>query len=199
MESNANPRAPSQWEQYNAYCSVPGAPAKQTKPSRYPSRACLPPRQILHSSHLRPPWYSIVNPNRSAYPNGRADIGDVHSFTREGHALLQEFQANITQCAKNDSIRTQLREVLKGEAGGLASSTTRKVYEVNDVWRRISEGVDSDRLGTAAKVSTSCQVPGDPTRLICVYTKDSTDVADVKRVLHALVDMGFVTAHMPEV
>jgi hypothetical protein len=40
-------------------------------------------------------------------------------------------------------------------------------------------------------------VAGDPTRLICVYTKDFTDVEDVRRVLHALIEMGLVAADMP--
>lgn len=34
-------------------------------------------------------------------------------------------------------------------------------------------------------------------RLICVYTKDFTDVADVRRVLLGLVEMGLVRADMP--
>jgi hypothetical protein len=65
------------------------------------------------------------------------------------------------------------------------------VHEVNEVWRRVCEGVDANRLGTAAKVSTSC-LPGGSARVVCVYTKDFTDVEDVRRVLLALVDMGLV-------
>jgi hypothetical protein len=71
-----------------------------------------------------------------------------------------------------------------------------QVHEVDDVWRTVCEGVDAGRLGTAAKVSTTCQ-EGDSARLICVYTKDFTDLEDVKRVLLALVDMGLVRADMP--
>jgi hypothetical protein len=71
-----------------------------------------------------------------------------------------------------------------------------QVSEVNEVWRRVCEGVDANRLGTGAKVSTSGK-DGDPARLVCVYTKDFTDVADVRRVLCALVEMGLVRADMP--
>ncbi|KAK4099119.1 DUF1917-domain-containing protein [Parathielavia hyrcaniae] len=168
----------------------------------------LPPAEADFNTppHLLPPWYWIANPKRSAYANGRADPGDFESFSREGHALLHEFKATIEGCARNDPIRTQLREVLKGEIGALTSKwgvtvgkwmLFPKVGEVNEVWRRVCDGVETNRLGTAAKVSTSCQVHGDPTRLICVYTKDFTDVVDVKRVLDALVAMGLVTANMP--
>ena len=71
-----------------------------------------------------------------------------------------------------------------------------RVDEVNEAWRTVCEGVDADRLGTAAKVSTS-GLEGDAARLICVYTKDFTDVEDVRRVLLGLVEMGLVRADMP--
>ena len=68
--------------------------------------------------------------------------------------------------------------------------------EVNEVWRVVCEGVDAGRLGVGAKVSTS-GLQGDPTRLVCVYTRDFTDVADVRRVLEGLVVLGLVKADMP--
>jgi hypothetical protein len=71
-----------------------------------------------------------------------------------------------------------------------------QVHEVNDMWRRVCEGVDANRLGIAAKVSTS-SLPGGSAWLICVYTKDFTDGEDVRRVLLALLDMGLVRADMP--
>lgn len=71
------------------------------------------------------------------------------------------------------------------------------VDEVNDVWRTVCEGVDANRLGTAAKVSTASPQT-DPARLICVYTKDFTDVADVRRVLLGMVELGLVKADMPQ-
>jgi hypothetical protein len=69
--------------------------------------------------------------------------------------------------------------------------------EVNEVWRVVCEGVDAGRLGIGAKVSTS-GLQGDPSRLICVYTRDFTDVADVKRVLNGLVALGLVSADIPQ-
>lgn len=72
-----------------------------------------------------------------------------------------------------------------------------RVDEVNEVWRTVCEGVDANRLGTAAKVSTSGNEDGDPARLICVYTKDFRDVEDVRRVLTALVEMGLVKSDAP--
>ena len=68
--------------------------------------------------------------------------------------------------------------------------------EVNEVWRVVCEGLDADRLGIGAKVSTS-GLEGDPRRLICVDTRDFTDVTDVRRVLEGLVALGLVRSDMP--
>lgn len=78
------------------------------------------------------------------------------------------------------------------------------VADVTSVWRAVAEAVVAGRLGTGAKVSTAGE-PGDDgnaggpgsssTRLICVYTRDFTDVADVRRVLLALDAMGLVPRH----
>ena len=70
--------------------------------------------------------------------------------------------------------------------------------EVNEAWRVVCEGVDADRLGIGANVSTA-GLESDAARLICVYTRDFRDVEDVRRVLLALVDMGLVRAGRPGV
>ena len=67
--------------------------------------------------------------------------------------------------------------------------------DVNEVWRTVCEGVEAGRLGTGAKVATA-EIGRSPTRLICVYTGDFTDVADVGRVLLGLVELGLGPADM---
>jgi hypothetical protein len=120
MESLTNPQTANQLEPYNPYQTLPGARLTNETVAQFLQR--LPPAQAEFTvpPHLRPPWYWIANPNRSAYVGGRADTGDVESFTPEGFALLKEFKANIAQCDRNDPIRRQLREVLKGEIAALA-------------------------------------------------------------------------------
>jgi hypothetical protein len=56
------------------------------------------------------------------------------------------------------------------------------------VWLQVVEAVIANKLGTAAKIASS-----GPTRLICIYTKDFSDIADVKRVLEAMVTAGFTS------
>ena len=61
---------------------------------------------------------------------------------------------------------------------------------VNDVWRAVAEATIGNGLGSAAKVATDGGDGG--MRLICVYTNDSNDKEDVKRVVRELDAMGLV-------
>lgn len=69
--------------------------------------------------------------------------------------------------------------------------------DVDRVWRLVAEAVVDGRLGDTAKVA-----PADPSHpfvaapkkqtshLICVYTKDFSNLEDVKRVLEELIELG---------
>jgi hypothetical protein len=63
--------------------------------------------------------------------------------------------------------------------------------EINAVWAVVSRGTANNELGIAAKVAPDA---GDDrqARLICVYTKDFTDMKDVSRVVHKLKNLGLV-------
>lgn len=63
--------------------------------------------------------------------------------------------------------------------------------EVNAIWAVIARATAKNELGIAAKVSPD---DGDDrkSRVICVYTKDFTDMKDVSRVVHKLKDLGIV-------
>jgi hypothetical protein len=52
------------------------------------------------------------------------------------------------------------------------------------MWLKVVEAVISNKLGTAAKIASD-----GPTRLICIYTRDFSDVADVKRVVEAMAEL----------
>jgi hypothetical protein len=67
--------------------------------------------------------------------------------------------------------------------------------EVNEVWPKIREALNAGRLGACAKVSTARPNPDspDPSRhVICVYTYDSDDAADVNRVRASLRELGCI-------
>lgn len=63
-------------------------------------------------------------------------------------------------------------------------------------WGIVAKAVAEGTLGTSAKVaaqpseSTSAYPGQAPCRLICVYTKDFSDMQDVRRVLQELVALG---------
>jgi len=64
--------------------------------------------------------------------------------------------------------------------------------DVDEVWARIRKAVEEGRLGHAAKVATAAPNPlaRPGRRVICVYTYDWTDEADVRRVREELRRLG---------
>lgn len=63
--------------------------------------------------------------------------------------------------------------------------------EVNAIWSAIARATAKNELGIAAKVGPDDGHDRKP-RLICVYTKDFTDIKDVSKVVHRLKDIGVV-------
>ncbi|KAH6615935.1 hypothetical protein B0J18DRAFT_292638 [Chaetomium sp. MPI-SDFR-AT-0129] len=172
----------------------------------------LPPRDLASTtpSHLLPPWLWITNPHLT--PQDRKSPPDLDAFLRDGGDLLAEFRdAALKMAAPTPQdrgnmatarIMEELRERLRKRVMDVAkhSGVTSGKWmlfphekEVNEVWRTVCEGVEAGRLGTGAKVATA-GIGQNPTRLICVYTGDFTDIADVGRVLLGLVNLGFVPA-----
>jgi len=65
---------------------------------------------------------------------------------------------------------------------------------VDKVWEKIRTATEAGKLGTSAKVSTPLQ--GGKSHVICVYTEDWTDEADVRRVREELKRLG-ITNKIP--
>jgi hypothetical protein len=66
--------------------------------------------------------------------------------------------------------------------------------EVDEVWARIVAALDAGELGDVAKVSTARPSPyasHPDEEVVCVYTYDGDDEADVWRVREALRRLGF--------
>jgi hypothetical protein len=63
--------------------------------------------------------------------------------------------------------------------------------EVNAVWAVVARATANNELGIAAKVSPDDEDDRN-SRVICIYTRDFTDMKDVSRVVHKLKDLGVV-------
>lgn len=63
-------------------------------------------------------------------------------------------------------------------------------------WYKVAEATADNRLGIAAKVSTGLGEVREE-RLICIYTKDFSDMDDVRRVLQGLVELDLVDPRNP--
>lgn len=164
----------------------------------------LPPL-TTHVS-LKCPWIFIANPHARSRPTDY----DQGSFMQAAEGLLQGFTKEKTDIEKSmvgkakgtiTKKLTPLRKVL--EENLLAKAKETKFTsgkwmlfpypeEVNEQWAIVAEATVNRELGTAAKVAPD-NGDGDRTpRLICVYTKDFSDMEDVKRVLERMVELGLV-------
>lgn len=72
--------------------------------------------------------------------------------------------------------------------------------DVNRTWLGVCEAVADDRLGCTAKVATaghsrasSSANATSKVRLICVYTRDFSNLEDVRRVLDELCELGLAS------
>jgi hypothetical protein len=65
---------------------------------------------------------------------------------------------------------------------------------IDVTWELIRRETEAGRLGIAAKAATALENPlakNQSTRLICVYTYNSEDLEDVRRVRQRLRELGF--------
>lgn len=61
---------------------------------------------------------------------------------------------------------------------------------IDDLWPQLKESVQAGRLGISMKASTPVTGVQEAAGLICVYTKDWRDIADIRRVVAGLRALG---------
>ncbi|KAL8640403.1 MAG: hypothetical protein Q9228_002672 [Teloschistes exilis] len=162
----------------------------------------LPPLTTRVS--LEYPWIFVANPRTGSRPTDRDGAG----FTPAAEALLQEFtekkeaiEIQMKGKAKGSITRklTPLRQGLEDRLLSLAREThfTSGKWmlfpcpaDVNRQWAVIAPAVVNGELGTAAKVAPNDGSGDQSPRVICVYTRDFSDLEDVKRVLGRLAELG---------
>ena len=157
------------------------------------------------------PWIFVANP----YASHRPTDGDLAGFRQGAGGLLENFsetkndiETSMAGKAKSSITRklTPLRKKLEEALMGLAKEkhyTTGKWMlfplpeDVNRCWAIVAEATINRELGIAAKVATDDGRGNMVSRLICVYTKDFSDMDDVKRVLDRLLKLGLVMKKGP--
>ena len=188
---------------YNRYEGDPaGRQLSETVPS-FLSR--LPPltTRADQSGH----WIYIANPHSDSRPTNEDRAG----FTKQGQEILRDFEAakaNV-ECSMAGKAKSAIGRTLTA----LRKDTEAAIYaaakqkgctsgkwmlfptpdDVNRVWSLVATATADGELGHAAKVATDDGGGGGGgSRLICVYTEDFSEKADVGRVLGRMVDMGLV-------
>jgi len=71
--------------------------------------------------------------------------------------------------------------------------------QIDEVWQRVKKALEEGRLGDSAKVATAkphLRAANPNQKVICVYTYDSHDAEDVRRIREELRNLG-MTAKMP--
>ncbi|KAL8812179.1 MAG: hypothetical protein Q9223_000316 [Gallowayella weberi] len=164
----------------------------------------LPPLTTPSSSVY--PWIFIANPHAKSRPTDRDQAG----FMKAAENLLQTFnedkdgiERSMAGKQKGTITRklTPLRKALENDLLALAKDkrfTSGKWMlfplpeHVNRHWAIVAEATVNRELGIAAKVAPDEGKGDRVARIICVYTKDFSDMDDVKRVLERLIELGLV-------
>jgi hypothetical protein len=117
--------------------------------------------------------------------------------------LLVAADERVPSLVKNEAWVRALGPGSRGEIDLNATETTTGKWllfipsaDHDETWVKIREETKAGRLGVGAKAETALNTAMSPfaqgrVKLICAYTADWTDEADVKRVLRELRALGF--------
>ncbi|CZS98421.1 uncharacterized protein RAG0_07182 [Rhynchosporium agropyri] len=166
------------------------------------------------------PWIFLANPYRkvSKYKYSEAKLADegplddgasLAEFVVRGIELLEQLTVvrhdlekktvGRTKAAMTKALNKHKEDIVKQllETAVELRVTTGKWMifpspsEVNEVWSVVAHATANNQLGISSKVAAD---DGDDrsARLICIYTNNFKDMADVRRVLLKLKDLGLV-------
>jgi len=152
------------------------------------------------------PWIRIANPHSPKRPLQE----DLAGLTAAGSKILSDFSARkaeieteMTGRPKSTMARKVTEERKAVEEALLAAAVENDCTsgkwmlfpmpeDLAHTWRLVATATARNELGTAAKVGADEGKSNRVPRLVCVYTRDFSDMEDVKRVLLKLVEMDLV-------
>jgi len=203
------PTAPANFESQNQehLSDSPSGLRKNQRGHREPVSqflSRLPPSKTLSSDVG--PWIWMFGPTSKSQLDQ-----DVPTFLRKGTEILRAFEeesaslraAHDKSGAKTTAALTRklnpLRRKLEQDILDAARASG-VIYgkwmlfpnarEVDSTWKTVVTALEKGDLGDGAKVATDDG--SGQSRLICIYTKDFDDKADIKRVLKGMVDVELV-------
>ncbi|CAG8958633.1 hypothetical protein HYFRA_00009950 [Hymenoscyphus fraxineus] len=180
----------------------------------------LPPSRTPASQEI--PWIFVANPYRKVEKkikegNGKdlvvegppEDESQWNRFVVRGNQLLEKLMVVRNEIEKDMFGRAKstitkainvekdkiVKEILDTAVEFHCTSGKWMIFcdqvEVNEVWSVVARATINNELGIAAKVAP---FDGDieKSRLMCIYTKDFTDMEDVNRVVQKLKSLGLV-------
>ncbi|KAK5124462.1 hypothetical protein LTR85_001679 [Meristemomyces frigidus] len=155
------------------------------------------------------PWLYVSSPMLPYHHKKHSERTDVDAFKEAGELLLAAFtkqrsivedenegKAPATITRKMGPYREQLEDDLLNLAVKTATTCGKWMLfpypdDLPRTWRLIAQATADGKLGPQSKVATYDESDRKPEeRVICVYTYDFTDTADVRRVLEPLVELG---------
>lgn len=152
------------------------------------------------------PWIRIANPHFAKRPLEE----NLAGLTAAGEKILSDFSARKAEIELEMAGRPQslmarkLTDERKAVEEALLAAATENnctggewmlfpmPEELAQTWELVATATARNDLGTAAKVAADEGKGNRVPRLVCVYTRDFADMADVKRVLWQLVEMELV-------
>ena len=155
-------------------------------------------------------WIYIADPHSKSRPTDE----DRSGFMEKGQKILADFEAiragmeNSMGGETKNALGRRLTPFRKQMEADLYATAKEKgctsgkwmlfpmADDVNRLWSLVATDTAAGELGHAAKVAAA-EPSNVASRLICIYTEDFSDKADVKRVLQRLVDMGLVSGRGP--
>ena len=187
--------------QYNMYKGDPYS--RQLEESVEAFLARLPPQTTDTCE-----WIRIGNPQSTF----RHTSEDRKGFIAEGAELLNDFtvaKADIESATAGKAkaaITRKLKPLQQKLEGDLFLAAKARGCQtgkwmmfpspdnVNSAWSKVAKATANNELGLAAKVAAvdPNEANANKARLICVYTEDFGDKADVKRVCEKLLALGLV-------
>lgn len=167
------------------------------------------------------PWIWVANP----YSDARPLQQDLAGLMDDGTRLLDD--CRVAMAEKEFGLQGRPQSLVARQFTAVRNSATDRILaaactrgvtsgkwmifpmprDVNAVWRVVADATASGQLGSGAKVATKSAIEeeedrqgragtGRP-RVVCVYTSDFADEADVQRVVRKLDQLGLVRQKGP--